>query len=588
MTDQFNAWYLGMAFPYTLPCAVGGYDVPKRGRWRRPEERDLPTHKNREQLSEMWRPLPSRSAQKKLPPLCSTVGPAESVQLQNLVHGLSQRIEGQFRRHWGFVPAVWNLFFRERVNLGASLSVKHGLQEDKTDTDAAVAAADLFQKLETGYYIKPNGKRCKINGDASKLPFAVGLSALQRKILADFRFRSSFIPGTQEIRTKIGHEMRWACINYGTGIFCTISPGERHNYLACRLGRYRVDDPFVAGKSRRKWAGKNAPSLEPTSDDRFEQAEMQADDEVQFEVPGYNLRRLYLAEDPLSAVNAFFVQIRTILATMLGVRMCPNCPHCSQTEWPCQDRLGSSAESMGGIAGRVDAVGGAVEAQKTSGGLHYHFFMFVQRLHQYATLKEIAEKIEEGLVQAEELKNFLGEICCESYTDVQQFNRDRASLEENFPTYAEKTECSGTDPRWGEFNLGRLKMYTDSREDPECSTRSAQDKTTSPVNTSEGDGFRAWFNRAFQYFQSRCQHHIHRLVVDPKTKQEKRLIPNACRSKNNKRECKHEAPWTNRVSPEWMTAPLLVCKGIAKKFKLRTSGVRNWLGQTLGMRNEAW
>ena len=37
-----------------------------------------------------------------------------------------------------------------------------------------------------------------------------------------------------------------------------------------------------------------------------------------------------------------------------------------------------------------------------------------------------------------------------------------------------------------------------------------------------------------------------------------------------------------------MTAPLLVCKGIAKQLKLRTSGVRNWLGQTLGMRNEAW
>ena len=37
-----------------------------------------------------------------------------------------------------------------------------------------------------------------------------------------------------------------------------------------------------------------------------------------------------------------------------------------------------------------------------------------------------------------------------------------------------------------------------------------------------------------------------------------------------------------------MTTPLLVCKGIAKDFKLRTSGVRNWLGQMLGLRNEEW
>ena len=65
-------------------------------------------------------------------------------------------------------------------------------------------------------------------------------------------------------------------------------------------------------------------------------------------------------------------------------------------------------------------------------------------------------------------------------------------------------------------------------------------------------------------------------------------MPNACLSKKNKRECKHEAPWTNRVSPEWMSTPLLVCKGIAKQFKLRTSGVRNWLGQSLGLRNEEW
>ena len=87
---------------------------------------------------------------------------------------------------------------------------------------------------------------------------------------------------------------------------------------------------------------------------------------------------------------------------------------------------------------------------------------------------------------------------------------------------------------------------------------------------------------------SRCQHHIHCEVVDPKTKQKKRLVPNACASKKNMIECKHEAPWSNRVSPEWMTTSLLLCKGIAKKFKLKTSGVRNWLGQTLGLRNEEW
>ena len=43
MTNQHTAWYLGMAFPFTLPRAVGGYDVPNQPRWRRPETGDPTT-----------------------------------------------------------------------------------------------------------------------------------------------------------------------------------------------------------------------------------------------------------------------------------------------------------------------------------------------------------------------------------------------------------------------------------------------------------------------------------------------------------------------------------------------------------------
>eukprot|EP00959_Pyramimonas_sp_CCMP1952_P348683 7304611-Pyramimonas_sp.AAC.1 len=93
MTDQFNARYLGMAFHYTLPCAVGGYDVPRRPRRRRPEDKDLPQHEERQVLKEMWSPLESRSSRNKLPYECSTVGPACVVKLGDLVRGLPQRIE---------------------------------------------------------------------------------------------------------------------------------------------------------------------------------------------------------------------------------------------------------------------------------------------------------------------------------------------------------------------------------------------------------------------------------------------------------------------------------------------------------------
>ncbi len=69
--------------------------------------------------------------------------------------------------------------------------------------------------------------------------------------------------------------------------------------------------------------------------------------------------------------------------------------------------FGSSAELMGGIAGRGDALLGAVECQKCSGGLHPHFFFFGQRLHQFHTLHDIADKLKAGCVKANELKEFL-------------------------------------------------------------------------------------------------------------------------------------------------------------------------------------
>ena len=97
------------------------------------------------------------------------------------------------------------------INLGISLSVKRNADVASHDceTDAAMAAADLFEKLEKGSYMY-NGKRKRINGDFSKLMFAEKLSPMQKHLLADFRFRCKAVPGCQEIRTKIGHVGFWA------------------------------------------------------------------------------------------------------------------------------------------------------------------------------------------------------------------------------------------------------------------------------------------------------------------------------------------------------------------------------------------
>ena len=49
--------------------------------------------------------------------------------------------------------------------------------------------------------------------------------------------------------------------------------------------------------------------------------ELCEDDEFGIGIQGYDLRRLLMAEDSLAAVNAFFAQIRVILATILGIRI---------------------------------------------------------------------------------------------------------------------------------------------------------------------------------------------------------------------------------------------------------------------------
>ena len=124
---------------------------------------------------------------------------------------------------------------------------------------------------------------------------------------------------------------------------------------------------------------------------------------------------------------------------------------------------------MGGLAGRADALFGAVECQKSNGSLHYHFFTFVQRLHQYASMKEIGRVLEEKLVAADELKEFLANICCECYADPDKHREDLSTLEGNFPMYSERTECGSAEkPLWGEVKLGRLPgfLFDDVQSSP--------------------------------------------------------------------------------------------------------------------------
>ena len=122
-------------------CVVGSCDVPNQPQWRKPEDDDFP---DPPAVLSDW--LINRGKAH------ATIGPACTVRGFDITRRSLKRIEGQFQRHWGFVPALWNLCFREHVNLDISLSVKSqhlslGTDEVK-EQDAAMAASDLDEKFK--------------------------------------------------------------------------------------------------------------------------------------------------------------------------------------------------------------------------------------------------------------------------------------------------------------------------------------------------------------------------------------------------------------------------------------------------------
>ena len=132
MIDKWKSEYLCMAMQFTLLLLVGGHDARgDRHRWRRPDD-------------------------------------AAQVMLLDLVRGLPRRCEAQFRRHWPFVPGLWNLYFRELVNFGKSLSVRHRPNASKPansdDEDVARDARRLYEKLERGMYTDEHGACRSIAG----------------------------------------------------------------------------------------------------------------------------------------------------------------------------------------------------------------------------------------------------------------------------------------------------------------------------------------------------------------------------------------------------------------------------------------
>ena len=101
-----------------------------------------------------------------------------------------------------------------------------------------------------------------------------------------------------------------------------------------------------------------------------------------------------------------------------------------------------------------------LSVKKKTGSLHLHFWNYIQRAHQYKTLKEIAELLERAFIQADELKAFCENLCCECYPDVVTHAAKLEQLEQRWPRFHEH-ELDNRDGVvfWGANRIGRLAPF---------------------------------------------------------------------------------------------------------------------------------
>ena len=123
-----------------------------------------------------------------------------------------------------------------------------------------------------------------------------------------------------------------------------------------------------------------------------------------------------------------------------------------------------------------------VEAQKAEGVLHIHAFVYFQMVAQFCTLLELGQRLQEGMISATAMKEYISYTRCASYPNVSKFLAERNEIEKQWPAYSD------------DLTLSRLPAFFWNRPDAEAWEWKAQ------------------YEGRLQHCLSRMNHHIHPLV----------------------------------------------------------------------------
>ena len=265
------------------------------------------------------------------------------------------------------------------------------------------------------------------------------------------------------------------------------------------------------------------------------------------ELPDYEARRKLLARDPLACIYGFRVLVLLALNRIFGVKSCFHCPDCAKSDNPCTDAFGSNATAAGGVFGRIDAVYGSLECQK-SGAKHLHGQFFVQCLHQFQSLNELVQQGPKALLELlRKYSNYSAHVTRKVYVNPEAWGAKQQQVEEE----------------WPEYKNSMLMVSRPGYQLDHC--RPAPEWTE------------AYLTEDAEALQMHKQHHVH--IMDSKGV---RQPLNHCRDPKDPTKCKAHFP-----REKWLTEkPYLVCPELAKQSGMPHKGKKSMVGMPWGPCND--
>ena len=262
----------------------------------------------------------------------------------------------------------------------------------------------------------------------------------------------------------------------------------------------------------------------------------------------YDERKALLARDPLACAEGFQTLVLLTLRHLFGARYCRRCPDCAQSDRPCMDTFGSNAMAMGGVFGRVDAVYGSLETQK-SGPLHIHFQIFIQCYHQFHTLAELQRSSHKVFMEMlQRCTVYAAHVRRMSYCDQAAWEKEKDEIEAGWPEYKGSNHMTS-----------RPAYQTDAAMDPES-------------------WLAQYLAEDVEALQKLKQNHVHL----PSGPNGERMPLRHCQDTKNPAKCKSGFPRTS-----WLTdKPFVICPGVAERRDMPHKGKKSMVGLCWGPCND--